>query len=52
MDVFNQLLKKEQLSETQRVSAIRIIHKKEDPTEMKNNRPISLSNVDVKRSCS
>ena len=48
MDVFNEILAKEHMSETQRVSAIRIIYKKGDPTEMKNYRPISLLNVDVK----
>ena len=48
IDVFNEILAKEQMSETQRVSAIRIIYKKGDPTEMKNYRPISLLNVDVK----
>ena len=48
MDVFNEILTKEQLSETQRVNTIRIIYKKGDPTEIKNYRPISLLNVDLK----
>ena len=47
MDAFKEILTKERISETQRVSTIRIIYKKRDPTEMKNYRPISLLNVDV-----
>ena len=41
MDVCNEIPAKEHMSETQRVSARRIIYKKGDPTEMKNYRLIS-----------
>ena len=48
MEVFREILTKKELSETMKIAAVRILYKKGDSTLMKNYRPISLINVDVK----
>ena len=48
MTVFNEILTKKELSETMKIAAVTILFKKGDNTLMKNYRPISRINVDVK----
>ena len=48
MTVFNEILTKKELSETMKIAAVTILFRKGDNTLMKNYRPISLINVDVK----
>ena len=48
MTMIEQVYQTQDLSNTQRKGAIRLIFKKEDRYNLKNYRPVSLINVDVK----
>ena len=44
----NEIFKREELSYSQKLSVISLIHKKNEKDSLKNFRPISLTNVDYK----
>ena len=48
VDVFNQCYHDGRLTDSQRISVITLIHKKDDKDEIGNYRPISLTNVDYR----